>query len=430
LDKRVTALADVNGNGFTDAGDTISWSFDVTNTGTQTVNGVTIVDPVLTARGITVTCPTTTLGPSESVTCTADEAYVITQAEVDTGDGTITNIAIVTVDNPVGVFGRPADRTDTPVTQVSALTLDKQVTAVDDVNGNSLTDAGDTITWRFDVTNTGTQTITDVTVEDDLLAARAIAVSCPTGGLAPGAEVTCNADRPYVISQAEVDDPAGAITNSATAAGEDPVGGPVANAVVVSPEDTTATPLDQVATMTLDKEVAEIDDTNANGSTDAGDKITWEFDVSNTGTTTLEDLSIADGMLDDAGISVSCPPEPVPPGDSVVCTQDTAYGVTDADAERGEITNTATASASNAVAEAVASNEATTVTAVVDSSDTPTTTVPQEPPPAAGGQPPAGEDLATTGGNTRWSLLLGFALLLMGAALIINTRRAMGVGRQ
>ena len=60
-----------NGDGATDLGDPIQWSFLVTNTGTTTLTGVAVNDPTAGA----VTCPATTLAPGASTTCTADDAH-------------------------------------------------------------------------------------------------------------------------------------------------------------------------------------------------------------------------------------------------------------------------------------------------------------------------------------------------------------------
>ena len=72
--------------------------------------------------------------------------------------------------------------TDTAVAQSPALALTKTA-AVTDVDGDGHTDLGDTITWSLLVTNTGTTTLTGVTVTDPL----AGAIACPTTTLAPGA---------------------------------------------------------------------------------------------------------------------------------------------------------------------------------------------------------------------------------------------------
>ena len=82
LDKQAAAPVDVNGSGRVDAGDTIAYTFLLTNTGARTLTDVTVDDP----KTGPVDCPTTTLAPNASTTCTAD--YTITQADVDPAPST------------------------------------------------------------------------------------------------------------------------------------------------------------------------------------------------------------------------------------------------------------------------------------------------------------------------------------------------------
>ena len=96
------------------------------------------------------------------------------------------------------------------------------------MNGNGRVDAGDTIGYRFVLTNTGAVTLTDVTVADP----KTGPVSCPTATLAPGASTTCTAD--YTITQADVD--SGTVNNTATGTANDPTGRAVDPAT-----DTTST---------------------------------------------------------------------------------------------------------------------------------------------------------------------------------------------
>ncbi|WP_136045983.1 DUF7507 domain-containing protein, partial [Microbacterium sp. K41] len=64
----------------TDVGDTIAYSFTITNTGNVPLADVGVNDPKVG----TVTCDVTTLAPGEVAICTA-APYVITQADVDAG---------------------------------------------------------------------------------------------------------------------------------------------------------------------------------------------------------------------------------------------------------------------------------------------------------------------------------------------------------
>jgi uncharacterized repeat protein (TIGR01451 family) len=81
------------------AGDDIPYSFLVTNTGDSTLDNISVTDPKVTG----ITCPTTTLSPTDSMVCTGTYSSV-TKSEEQTGY--VTNTATAT--------GTPQD-TGTPV---------------------------------------------------------------------------------------------------------------------------------------------------------------------------------------------------------------------------------------------------------------------------------------------------------------------------
>ena len=147
---KTAAVTDVNGNGVTDLGDKIAWSFLVKNTGTVTVTTVAVTDPTAGA----ISCPATTLAPGVSTTCTSG-AHTITQADVDAG--VVNNTATATGKNP-GQRHRDVQQLvhlDAGGPGLVSLQLTKTA-AVTDVNGDGATDLGDTVTWSFLVKNTGT----------------------------------------------------------------------------------------------------------------------------------------------------------------------------------------------------------------------------------------------------------------------------------
>ncbi len=112
LVKRAEVIGD--GDGLTDPGDRIRWTFTVTNTGTLTVDDVAVDDP--TAG--TVTCPTTTLAPGEQTVCTAAER-VITSS--DAARGYVTNTATVTGGDTVGRTLSDVDSIRVRVTSLTQL---------------------------------------------------------------------------------------------------------------------------------------------------------------------------------------------------------------------------------------------------------------------------------------------------------------------
>ena len=111
LIKTVTGVTDTNADGVTDAGDTVTYTFTVTNTGNVTLTNVVVTDPLVTVTGSPI--PSLAPGVSDAVSFTA--AYLLTQADVDAGF--IENTAIVTGDDPSGDL--PSPTSPTPATKRS-----------------------------------------------------------------------------------------------------------------------------------------------------------------------------------------------------------------------------------------------------------------------------------------------------------------------
>ena len=105
-----------------------------------------------------VTCPATMLAPGAATTCVATVAYPISQADVDAGDVSNTATAFGDRRPAASPVLAPPSSTDTPVDQAPALTLTKSAT-VTDVDADGRTGLGDTISWSFLVTNSGTTTV-------------------------------------------------------------------------------------------------------------------------------------------------------------------------------------------------------------------------------------------------------------------------------
>ncbi|MEP9363160.1 hypothetical protein ABLE68_09365, partial [Nocardioides sp. CN2-186] len=333
LDKTAGAITDVDSNG-PDAGDTITYSFKVTNTGNVTLNPVTVAD----AKVGPVTCPSGALAPGASKTCTA-AAYVLTQADVNAGK--VDNTATATGTAPSGTKVTDDDSTSTPIAATPSIALVKTAGAIHDTDGNG-DDAGDTITYTFKVTNTGNVTLNPVSVTDGKVGT----VTCSPNQLAPGASVTCTAAA-YVLTQADVD--AGKVDNTATASGTPPTGSPVTDT------DSTHTPVSQHASIDLVKSASAVHDVNGNGLDD-GDTVTYTFKVTNTGNVTLTHIDVTDPKVG----PVSCPTTPLAPGASVMCDPRT-YPLTQADIDSGSVVNTATVHGTPPTGPAVTDDDSRTV---------------------------------------------------------------------
>ena len=304
------------------AGDKVSYSYLVTNTGNVTLTNVGVTDtfsPPSTGLSGPISCPETTLTPGVSTTCTAPD-YVVTQADVDAG--AINNSAVATGTPSLDpAVNSPASTATVDIPPAPSLELLKTATPT------TVHKAGDTVSYSYLVTNTGNVTLTNVGVIDTFArpsSGLSGPISCPETTLAPGASMTCTAPE-YVVTQADVD--AGAINNSATAIGDPPSGPPIDST------PSTATVEIPTARIELGKsaDVASFDK--------AGTVVRYSYAVKNTGNVTLDPVVVSDSMR---GLSaISCPHSSLVPGESMTCTA--KYTTTKADLRAGEIKNTGTA---------------------------------------------------------------------------------------
>jgi uncharacterized repeat protein (TIGR01451 family) len=309
------------------AGDVITYSFLVTNTGNVSLTNPTVDETAFSGTGTTpaVVCPTgVSLLPGQAATCTAQ--YTVTQEDIDAG--AITNTATASATPPGGATAPVSDPSSAavPVVGAPALTVVKS----SQLTGAAV--AGGTVTYSFLVANTGNVTVGDVVVTDtDFSGTGPLgAITCPVTTLAPGASTTCTAG--YTLTQADVD--AGTLTNSATAGGTTPGGDPV-----TSPPSENAQPLAAAPALALVKSADPV------VVTAAGQTVAYAFLVTNTGNVTLTDPTVAETAFSGTGTApaAECPTGPLAPGASVTCTA--TYTVTQADVDSGSLTNTASASA-------------------------------------------------------------------------------------
>ena len=161
--------------GYSQAGDTIAYSYAVTNNGPGPVTGVTVSDNKIPSADISCPSPPSAAGRSE--TCTG--TYTVTQADVDAGSVTNTATASATsvqrdgdLDHVLGDRRRLGCHV--------ALSLTKSTTST------GYGAAGHTIPYSYLVTNTGT-----TTSRTSRSGQPGRHVTCPDSSLAPGASETC-----------------------------------------------------------------------------------------------------------------------------------------------------------------------------------------------------------------------------------------------
>ncbi|WP_189636362.1 DUF6923 family protein [Arthrobacter sp. NamB2] len=315
-----------------EAGQVITYSFAFTNTGDVPLTDIRIDETEFTGTGTApvATCPTTTVAPDATVTCTA--TYTVTQADVDRGS--ISNEATGTGTPPPGFPNEPSVPSNKVIVPNEA---DPELSIVKSASAETVTAAGQDITYSFLVTNTGNVTLSDVAVvEGEFSGSGELSeVTCPEGAasLAPAASVTCTAT--YTTTQADVD--AGVIENEATATGTPPG----SNDPIESVPDSSTVGVDRAPALTVTKSA----DAAAVENIRVGQEVTYSFVATNTGNVTLSDVTVVDGEFSGAGelSEVTCPTEgaaSLAPGAFVTCTA--TYTVVQADVDAGRISNTAT----------------------------------------------------------------------------------------
>jgi uncharacterized repeat protein (TIGR01451 family) len=312
---------------FSAAGQLIEYTFLVTNTGNVTISGPITIDDVFVGPAAEfpddAACPDlTTVGDldnvldvGEAITCTASHTTTLE----DRNRSTIENTATATGTDPAGdpVISNP-DTWIVAWPPEPVLSILKTGTFLDE-SGDGFAQVGETIAYTFEVSNLSNVILTNVVVSDPDIPV----ISCPSGNptvfdpiqeLLPWLSETCTGS--YSITQEDID--TGFKDNTATATADcvDLEGVPFC----ATDTDDETTTLPQFPELTLLKTARTFADTNGDGlAGGAGDLVTYDYTVTNTGTVTLIDVTLAD----DNGT-------PGVPGDDLTPT---LVGLTDEDAD-------------------------------------------------------------------------------------------------
>ena len=292
---------DEDGDLCSDENETIRYTFTVTNQGSIGLSNISVTDPLVSP--ITFVSGDTNNDGVLDVTETwiYSGSYAITQANIDAGE--VMNQATAQGDAPNGTTVDDLsddssvledDPTITTLCQSASIALIKVGTYDGfDVNGNCISDVGDTITYAFTVTNTGNVTLTNVTVTDPLVAV----VGGPIASLAPGAVDNTTFTASYVITQADLD--AGMFTNQATATGTSPNSGDVTDLS----DDNSNTENDPTVTTICRNPVIAIvktgvfNDEDGDQCSDVDETITYTFTVTNEGNVSLATITVTDPLV-------------------------------------------------------------------------------------------------------------------------------------
>lgn len=318
-------------------GDTVPYSFVVTNTSTALLNQLAVTDPKISA----VSCPVTSLPPMGSTTCTGSYTITATEAQEPSG-GTLTNTATATAKNGAALVTSNQSAVTVPIAPAApTLSLTKTGT-LSGGNGDEVGDPGEKIAYSFKATNTGNVSLGSVSVTDPKFPSGILPA---TVSLAPGAVATFTAPS-YTITQADID--AGLpVENTARASGRTG-----ANVVVTSPTATAQTPIGYRPAITAEKTGALAP--GATGKT--GDTVNYSFTLTNSGNVPLTNVAVTDQLPGLSTISYGTWPGAsgtLGRGQTVSATAH--YVLKQSDVDAGKLTNSATATATPPTGTAVAS---------------------------------------------------------------------------
>lgn len=366
-----------DGDGISEVGEFIDYTFTVTNLGETAIGDIVVSDPLL---GGVISGPSSGDSNSNAIldvneVWTYNATYTLTQLDID--EAAVVNQAILTGKTSGGTelkdisdddSNSEDDPTVTPLNIENRIELTK-IGVFNDENGNGLADAGESITYFFTVTNTGSRTVFNITVTDPL-----VSVSGNPIDLNPGESNGTEFTATYIITQDDIN--LGSVTNQANVIGR------IDDAVTVEdtsddpndptdndlngdgePDDPTVINLPQSPAIILTKSGAFADE-NGDGFSQIGETISYTFTVTNAGNVDLFEVSITDPIVTVSGGPLAT----LAVGATDSSTFTAVYVLTQNDIDNGEVINQATANA-------LTINQET----VSDVSDDPTTIVENDP---------------------------------------------------
>ena len=190
-------------------GDTVTYCYNVTNTGNVDLTNVTVNDDIYGS----VTLGTTTLAPGETTGGT------VTHVVVEPDAPSVTNIATATGTDPCSVTVTDTDPCTINVALAPGIEVVKTASLTGTCPGSDplAVSIGDTVTYCYNVTNTGDVNLTGVTVNDDIYGPVTLGKTTLAPGESTGGTLT------HVVVESD----APSVIDIATATGTPPVGAEV-----------------------------------------------------------------------------------------------------------------------------------------------------------------------------------------------------------
>ncbi|MDA3148029.1 DUF11 domain-containing protein [Leucobacter sp. UCMA 4100] len=320
-------------------GQPILWQFTVRNTGNTSLSDVKISDELEGVSEIRFDSwpdePSPgELAPGQEVTATATSA--LTQQQLD--QGTAANSAAVSAASSATPNPVTAEAAATvPLAGVATLAIEKSAMFAEGVDPEQAA-AGDTVKYAFTVTNTGTLTLSDVTIDDPLAGMSDIAFEAwpdatAPGRLAPGD--SANATASLELTQAHIDE--SVLKNEAVASANTPSGQSIHD------DDDAFVVFDATPVIDLDKSVT------AHDGGAVGSLAEYRFVITNPGNSTLSDVRLIDSLPGLSNLDIAWPGQEgeLAPGEQAVATA--SITLTQQHLDEGVLVNSASATAKNPV---------------------------------------------------------------------------------
>lgn len=332
---KITTSTPANGTAYA-LGETITYQIIATNDGNLTLTDVVVTDELTGGRWTIAE-----IAPGQNSTV-METSYIVTEADIL--NGIVVNEATATGVSPdpkkpePGVT--PGGVTDDAEAKDGHLTLTKETTSTP-ANGSTYA-LGETITYEIRAINDGNLTLTNVEVEDALTGGRWVIEE-----IKPGQRSTAMTTS-YVVTEADI--LAGSIANVATAAGESP--DPEKPEVPVEPGEKEVPTSTAGASLFVEKTASASVD---GGTYGLGETVTYTITVTNNGNVTVNNINVEDPLTGENWNIRSLAP-------NASQSFTTTYTVTEADIQRGQIVNTATASGTDPSGNPVTGDGSRTIT--------------------------------------------------------------------
>ncbi|WP_412468438.1 Calx-beta domain-containing protein [Pedobacter sp. KLB.chiD] len=303
-------------------GDVINYNIVVTNTGNVTLTNVAVTDAGADAGSI-LPVGISSLLPGASVTVTAKHTVTLTEVNA----GSFTNQASAIAQTPSGgtINKLRSDDPNTPAVDDATVTLIAPASNLTLVKTGTLSSDGNSITYSFTIRNTGNVTLHVVNLVDTKLGLN----KTYSGNVAPGGKV----EDTFVYQLTQADKDAGSVTNSANVTARTPANLPISDisGTAENNDTPTVTVIPDIAAISLVKTAAF-----------SGNKVTYTFTIKNTGSVTLNNITLTDAKLS-LNNKVIVAAGGLAPGAIVTVVE--VYTLTQADKDMGTVSNTASVNA-------------------------------------------------------------------------------------